>query len=175
MNLYGSDVFGWPREWLSEERDDDVFAPPRFWSVAPRLFLRPDDDDDDDDDPFNREHHREGEEKEATKTLILFSHTNTHTHSLSLFLSFPLKTLSRARRLYYAPRLRVCALLYIISDEICKRKIFSRERERERKRKPKNWTRLGFNTLNKKQSKNLFVTKIIDATRRDRLNRERER
>ena len=127
------------------------------------------------DDPFNREHHREGEEKEATKTLILFSHTNTHTHTLSLFLCFPLKTLSRARRLYYAPRLRVCALLYIISDEICKRKIFSRERERERKRKPKNWTRLGFNTLNKKQSKNLFVTKIIDATRRDRLNRERER
>ena len=100
LNLYGSDLFGFPREWFSEERDDtDVFAPPRFWIVAPRLFLLPDDEDDDDDvDPFNREQHREGEEKEATKTLILFSHEHTHTHtlSLSLFLCFPLKTLSRA-------------------------------------------------------------------------------
>jgi hypothetical protein len=172
MNLYGSDVFGWPREWLSEERDDDVFAPPRFWSVANRLFLRPDDDDDDDDDdPFNREHHREGEEKEATKTLILFSHTNTHTHTLSLFLflSFPLKTLSRARRLYYAPRLRVCALLYIISDEMQKKDILPRKRERKKK-ETKKLDSLGFNTLNKKQSKNLFGTKMHRrATRRDRL------
>ena len=108
MNLYGSDLFGFPREWFSEERDDaDVFAPPRFWIVAPRLFLLPDDEDVDDDvDPFNREQHREGEEKEATKTLILFSHKHTHTLSLSLSLSvcvcvcvcvgFSLKTLSRA-------------------------------------------------------------------------------
>ena len=106
MNLYGSDLFGFPREWFSEERDDtDVFAPPRFWIVAPRSFLLPDDEDDDFDDdvdPFNREHHREGEEKEATKTLILFSHKHTHTHTLSLSVcvcvcvGFSLKTLSRA-------------------------------------------------------------------------------
>ena len=117
MNLYGSDLFGFPREWFSEERDDaDVFAPPRFWIVAPRSFLLPDDEDDDFDDdvdPFNREHHREGEEKEATKTLILFSHKHTHTHSLSLSLcvcvcvcvGFSLKTLSlcvtAVRALYY--------------------------------------------------------------------------
>lgn len=85
MNLYGSDLFGFPREWFSEERDDaDVLAPPRFWIVAPRSFLLPDDEDDDFDDdvdPLNREHHREGEEKEATKTRILFSHKHTHTHT----------------------------------------------------------------------------------------------
>ena len=114
MNLYGSDLFGFPREWFSEERDDtDVFAPPRFWIVTPRLFLLPDDevdDDDDDVDPFNRDQHREGEEKEATKTLILFSHKHTHTHlSLSLCVcvcvGFSLKTLSlcvtAVRALYY--------------------------------------------------------------------------
>ena len=114
MNLYGSDVFGWPREWLSEERDDDVFAPPRFWSVAPRLFLRPDDDDDDDDDPFNREHHREGEEKEATKTLILFSHTNTHTLSLSLSLFPSENALPRATTVLRAAFARMRTTLYNI-------------------------------------------------------------
>ena len=130
MNLYGSDLFGFPREWFSEERDDaDVFAPPRFWIVAPRSFLLPDDEDDDFDDdvdPFNREHHREGEEKEATKTLILFSHKHTHTHtSLSLCVCV-------CRFLSENPLpLRDCCtrtILYITSDE--KRKIFSREKER---------------------------------------------
>ena len=127
MNLYGSDLFGFPREWLSEERDDVVFAPPRFWIVAPRLFLLPDDDD---DDPFNREQHREGEEKEATKTLILFSHKHAHTLSLSLFPSE--NSLPRVR-LYYAPCLRVCALLYIISDEIQKKDILPIKKERKQK------------------------------------------
>ena len=147
MNLYGSDLFGFPREWLSEERDDVVFAPPRFWIVAPRLFLLPDDDD---DDPFNREQHREGEEKEATKTLILFSHKHAHTLSLSLFPSE--NSLPRVR-LYYAPCLRVCALLYIISDEIQKKDILPIKKERKKKMD------LGFNTLNKNSSKNLFGRK----------------
>ena len=110
MNLYGSDLFGFPREWFSEERDDaDVLAPPRFWIVAPRSFLLPDDEDDDFDDdvdPLNREHHREGEEKEATKTRILFSHKHTHTPlSLSLcqFLSenpLPLRDCCKRTILY---------------------------------------------------------------------------
>ena len=55
-----------------------------------------------------------------------------------------------------------------------KKDILPRKRERKKK-ETKKLDLLGFNTLNKKQSKNLFVTKIIDATRRDRLNRERER
>ena len=131
MNLYGSDLFGWPREWLSEERDDDVFAPPRFWIVAPR-FLLPDDDDeedDDDDDPFNREQHREGEEKEATKTLILFSHKHTLSLSPSLFPSK--NSLPRVSDSVYALCLRVCALKTLISCDDTKEKIFSREKERK--------------------------------------------
>ena len=162
MNLYGSDLFGFPREWFSEERDDaDVLAPPRFWIVAPRSFLLPDDEDDDFDDdvdPFNREHHREGEEKEATKTLILFSHKHTHTHtSLSLSLSvcvcvcvgFSLKTLSRGGD--------CCTrtILYRTSE----RKIFSREKERNERHAHV----LGLKTLNKKTAKNLSGRKCIDA------------
>ena len=160
MNLYGSDLFGFPREWFSEERDDaDVFAPPRFWIVAPRSFLLPDDEDDDFDDdvdPFNREHHREGEEKEATKTLILFSHKHTHTLSLSLCVcvcvGFSLKTLSRGGD--------CCTrtILYITSDE--KRKIFSREKERNERTAHV----LGLKTLNKKnRQKSLSGRKRIDA------------
>ena len=151
MNLYGSDLFGFPREWLSEERDDtDVFAPPRFWIVAPRLFLLPDDEDeDDDDDPFNREQHREGEEKEATKTLILFSLTHTHTHTL-----FPSEnSLPRVSDSAYAPCLRVCALKTLISCDDTKEKIFSLEKER------KHHGKLGLKTLNTKTPKNLFGRK----------------
>ena len=136
MNLYGSDLFGFPREWFSEERDDaDVLAPPRFWIVAPRSFLLPDDEDDDFDDddvdPFNREHHREGEEKEATKTLILFSHTNTHTHlslcvCVCVCVGFSLKTLSlcvtAVRALYF--------IEHLTRNE---RKIFSPRKRKEGK------------------------------------------
>jgi len=173
MNLYGSDLFGFPREWFSEERDDaDVFAPPRFWIVAPRSFLLPDDEDDDFDDdvdPFNREHHREGEEKEATKTLILFSHKHTHTLSLSLSLSVCVCVcVCRFLSENSLPRVTaVSALLYIISDEKHKRKIFSKKREKERKER--NAHLLGLKTLNKKTAKNLSGRKCIDATRRDRL------
>ena len=133
MNLYGSDLFGFPREWFSEERDDtDVFASPRFWIVAPRLFLLPDDEDDDDDvDPFNREQHREGEEKEATKTLILFSHKHTHTLSLSLSLCVCV-CVCRFLSENSLPRVTaVSALLYIISEEKRKKDLFSREKERK--------------------------------------------
>ena len=153
MNLYGSDLFGFPREWFSEERDDaDVLAPPRFWIVAPRSFLLPDDEDDDFDDdvdPFNREHHREGEEKEATKTLILFSHKHTHTHlSLSLCVcvcvGFSLKTLSLCVT-------AVNALYFIEHLTRNERKIFSREKER----KERTAHVLGLETLNKKTAKNL--------------------
>ena len=128
MNLYGSDLFGFPREWFSEERDDtDVFAPPRFWIVAPRLFLLPDDEDDDDDvDPFNREQHREGEEKEATKTLILFSHKHTHTLSLSLCVCVCVCRFLSENSL---PRVTaVSALLYIISDEKRKKDILPKKK-----------------------------------------------
>ena len=162
MNLYGSDLFGFPREWFSEERDDaDVLAPSRFWIVAPRSFLLPDDEDDDFDDdvdPFNREHHREGEEKEATKTLILFSHKHTHTHtSLSLCVcvcvGFSLKTLSlcvtAVRALYF--------IEHLTRNE---RKIFSREKER----KERTAHVLGLETLNKKnRQKSLSGRKCIDA------------
>ena len=130
MNLYGSDLFGFPREWFSEERDDaDVFAPPRFWIVAPRLFLLPDDEDVDDDvDPFNREQHREGEEKEATKTLILFSHKHTHTHSLSLSLCVCV-CVCRFLSENSLPRVTaVSALLYIISDEKRKKDILPKKK-----------------------------------------------
>jgi len=166
MNLYGSDLFGFPREWFSEERDDaDVFAPPRFWIVAPRSFLLPDDEDDDFDDdvdPFNREHHREGEEKEATKTLILFSHKHTHTH-LSLSLSvcvcvgFSLKTLSLCVT-------AVRALYFIEHLTRHKRKIFSREKERNERHAHV----LGLKTLNKKNRQKSLRTKMHRrATRRD--------
>jgi hypothetical protein len=167
MNLYGSDLFGFPREWFSEERDDaDVLAPPRFWIVAPRSFLLPDDEDDDFDDdvdPLNREHHREGEEKEATKTLILFSHTNTHTHlslcvCVCVCVGFSLKTLSlcvtAVRALYF--------IEHLTRNE---RKIFSpRKRKEERHAHV-----LGLKTLNKKKPPKISLrTKMHRrATRRD--------
>jgi hypothetical protein len=166
MNLYGSDLFGFPREWFSEERDDaDVFAPPRFWIVAPRSFLLPDDEDDDFDDdvdPFNREHHREGEEKEATKTLILFSHKHTHT-PLSLCVcvcvGFSLKTLSLCVT-------AVRALLYITSDEKRKKDILPRKRKER-----KTCTRIRVeDPKQKKPPKISLWTKMHRrATRRDRL------
>jgi len=156
MNLYGSDLFGFPREWFSEERDDaDVLAPPRFWIVAPRSFLLPDDEDDDFDDdvdPLNREHHREGEEKEATKTRILFSHKHTHTHlSLSLCRFLSENSLP----------LRDCCtrtILYRTSDEKRKKDILQKER------KERTAHVLGLETLNKKnRQKSLSGRKCIDA------------
>ena len=166
MNLYGSDLFGFPREWFSEERDDtDVFAPPRFWIVAPRLFLLPDDEDDDDDvDPFNREQHREGEEKEATKTLILFSHKHTHTRTLSLSLSLCV-CVCRFLSENSLPRVTaVSALLYIISDEKRKKDILQRKRKESKK-----CTLIRVGDPKQKTAKNLSGRKFIDATRRDRL------
>jgi hypothetical protein len=155
MNLYGSDLFGFPREWFSEERDDaDVLAPPRFWIVAPRSFLLPDDEDDDFDDdvdPFNREHHREGEEKEATKTRILFSHKHTHTHTpLSLSLCVCV-----CRFLSENPLpLRDCCtrtILYRTSDEKRKKDILP-----EKKKGRKTCTRIRVeDPKQKKTAKNL--------------------
>ena len=161
MNLYGSDLFGFPREWFSEERDDaDVLAPPRFWIVAPRSFLLPDDEDDDFDDdvdPLNREHHRsEGEEKEATKTRILFSLTHTHT-SLSLSLCVCVCRFLSENSL----PLRDCCtrtILYRTSDEKRKKDILPRKRKEERHAHV-----LGLKTLNKKTAKNLSGRKCIDA------------
>jgi hypothetical protein len=171
MNLYGSDLFGFPREWFSEERDDaDVFAPPRFWIVAPRSFLLPDDEDDDFDDdvdPFNREHHREGEEKEATKTRILFSHKHTHTHtSLSLSVcvcvcvSFSLKTLSLC--------VTAVRALYLIEHLTRhERKIFSREKERNERHAPR--IRVEDPKQKKPPKISLWTKTHRRATRRDRL------
>ena len=162
MNLYGSDLFGFPREWFSEERDDaDVLAPPRFWILAPRSFLLPDDevdDFDDDVDPLNREHHREGEEKEATKTRILFSHKHTHTH-LSLSLSVCV-CVCRFLSENSLPLRDCCTrtILYRTSDETRKKDILPRKRKEERHAHV-----LGLKTLNKKTAKNLSGRKCIDA------------
>ena len=163
MNLYGSDLFGFPREWFSEERDDaDVLAPPRFWIVAPRSFLLPDDEDDDFDDdvdPLNREHHREGEEKEATKTRILFSHKHTHTHpSLSLSLCVCVCRFLSENSL----PLRDCCtrtILYRTSDEKRKKDILPRKRKER-----KNCTRIRVgDPKQKNRQKSLSGRKCIDA------------
>ena len=106
------------------------------------------------------------EKKKKRRKRSSYFLTNTHTHtSLSLSLCVCVCRFLSENSL---PRVTaVSALLYIISDEKHKRKIFSKKREKERKER--NAHLLGLKTLNKKTAKNLSGRKCIDATRRDRL------
>ena len=114
---------------------------------------------------------KEKKKKRRKRSSYFLTNTHTHTHTLSLSLSLCVCVCVCVCRFLSEnslPRVTaVSALLYIISDEKHKRKIFSKKREKERKER--NAHLLGLKTLNKKTAKNLSGRKCIDATRRDRL------
>ena len=106
------------------------------------------------------------EKKKKRRKRSSYFLTNTHTHTLSLSLSLSLSLCVCVCRFLSEnslPRVTaVSALLYIISDEKHKRKIFSKKREKERKER--NAHLLGLKTLNKKnRQKSLSGRKCIDA------------
>ena len=67
----------------------------------------------------------------------------------------------------------VSALLYIISDEKHKRKIFSKKREKERKER--NAHLLGLKTLNKKNRQKSLWTKMHRRNKKRPISIKRER
>ena len=106
---------------------------------------------------------KEKKKKRRKRSSYFLTNTHTHTHSLSLSLSVCVCVcVCRFLSENSLPRVTaVSALLYIISDEKHKRKIFSKKREKERKER--NAHLLGLKTLNKKTAKNLSGRKCIDA------------
>ena len=73
---------------------------------------------------------KEKEKKRLKRSSYFLTNTQAHTHSLSLSLSlFPSENSLPRVRLYYALCLRVCAQLYIISDETQKKRFLERKKD----------------------------------------------